>query len=213
MPLSLILSRALSALLTLFGVMVVVFVLVRVVPGDPIAMMIAPGATDADIAALRAHYGLDLPIWQQFWIWFGQVLHGNLGASISMKQGVLTIIAQRLPATLELAILALVMAVAWGGFIALVSTAWRGTWVERAIDNFNGIMLAVPDFIWGLTFVLVLGVLGASSDAKAVIDFDGKSQTIPLSALARSDEAIDCARAQIRHKVALIKFNGSEFGL
>ena len=59
----------------------------------------------------------------------------------------------------------------------------------------------------------VLGVLGASSDAKAVIDFDGKSQTIPLSALARSDEAIDCARAQIRHKVALIKFNGSEFGL
>lgn len=159
MPLSLILSRALSALVTLFGVMVVVFVLVRVVPGDPIAMMIAPGASEADIAALRAHYGLDLPIWQQFWIWFGQVLHGNLGTSISMKQGVITIISQRLPATLELAIFALTMAVAWGGFIALVSTAWRGTWVERAIDNFNGIMLAVPDFIWALTFVLVLGVL------------------------------------------------------
>ena len=159
MPLSLILSRALSALVTLFGVMVVVFVLVRVVPGDPIAMMIAPGASEADIAALRAHYGLDLPIWQQFWIWFGQVLHGNLGTSISMKQNVLTIIAERLPATLELAIFALTMAVVWGGFIALVSTAWRGTWVERAIDNFNGVMLAVPDFIWGLTFVLVLGVL------------------------------------------------------
>lgn len=159
MPLSLILSRALSALVTLIGVMVVVFVLVRVVPGDPIAMMIAPGASDADIAALRAHYGLDLSIWQQFWIWFGQVLHGNLGTSISMKQNVLTIIGQRLPATLELAIFALTMAVVWGGFIALVSTAWRGTWVERAIDNFNGVMLAVPDFIWGLTFVLVLGVI------------------------------------------------------
>jgi peptide/nickel transport system permease protein len=159
MPLSIILSRALSALLTLFGVMVVVFVLVRVVPGDPISMMIAPGATDADIAALRAHYGLDLPIWQQFWVWFKQVLQGNLGTSISMKQGVITIIAQRLPATLELAIFALIMAVTWGGFIALVSTAWHGTWAERAIDNFNGIMLAVPDFIWALTFVLVLGVL------------------------------------------------------
>jgi len=159
MPLSLILSRALSALVTLIGVMVVVFVLVRVVPGDPIAMMIAPGASDADIAALRAHYGLDLSIWQQFWVWFGQVLHGNLGTSISMKQNVLTIILERLPATLELAIFALAMAVVWGGFIALVSTAWRGTWVERAIDNFNGVMLAVPDFIWGLTFVLVLGVI------------------------------------------------------
>jgi peptide/nickel transport system permease protein len=159
MPLSIILSRALTALLTLFGVMVVVFVLVRVVPGDPISMMIAPGATEADIAALRAHYGLDLPIWQQFWVWFKQVLQGNLGTSISMKQGVITIIAQRLPATLELAIFALIMAVTWGGFIALVSTAWHGTWAERAIDNFNGIMLAVPDFIWALTFVLVLGVL------------------------------------------------------
>jgi hypothetical protein len=57
----------------------------------------------------------------------------------------------------------------------------------------------------------VLGVLGASSNAKAVIDFDGQSQTIPLSAIARHDEAIDCARAQIRHTAAWIKFQGSEF--
>ena len=159
MPLSLFISRALSAIVTLLGVMVIVFVLVRVVPGDPIAMMIAPGASAADIAALRAHYGLDLPIWQQFWVWFTQVLGGNLGTSISMKQSVLTIIGERLPATIELAIFALTMAVVWGTFIALLSTAWRGTVVERFIDNFNGIMLAVPDFIWGLTFVLVLGVL------------------------------------------------------
>ncbi|WP_421696698.1 ABC transporter permease [Aestuariivirga sp.] len=159
MPITLIASRCLSALLTMLGVMVVVFVLVRVVPGDPIAMMIAPGATDADIAALRAHYGLDLSIWQQFWVWFRQVLGGNLGTSISMKQNVLTIISERLPATLELAAFALTMAVVWGTFIALLSTAWRGTWVERVVDNFNGIMLAVPDFIWGLTFVLLLGVL------------------------------------------------------
>ena len=159
MPFSLILSRALTALLTLIGVMVVVFVLVRVVPGDPIAMMIAPGASEADIAALRALYGLDLPIWQQFWVWFNQMLGGDLGTSISMKQNVLTIIADRLPATIELALLALAIAVLLGGTIALVSTAWRGTWVESLIDNINGIMLAVPDFIWALTFVLVLGVL------------------------------------------------------
>ena len=159
MPFSLILSRALTALLTLIGVMVVVFVLVRVVPGDPIAMMIAPGASEADIAALRAVYGLDLPVWQQFTIWFGQVLGGDLGTSISMKQNVMTIIADRLPATIELALLALAIAVLLGGTIALVSTAWRGTWVESLIDNANGLLLAVPDFIWALTFVLVLGVL------------------------------------------------------
>ena len=158
MPITRILSRAVSAIVTLFGLMVVVFVLVRVVPGDPVAMMIAPGATDADIAALRAYYGLDLPIYQQFGLWFGQVLHGSFGTSISLKQSVLTIILDRLPATIELALFAFGLAVTWGTFIALLSTAWRGTWVERLIDGFNSIMLAVPDFIWGLTFVLLLGV-------------------------------------------------------
>ncbi len=159
MSIKLIISRAVSAIITLLGVMVIVFVLVRVVPGDPIAMMISPGATVADIAALRAHYGLDLPIYQQFLVWFGQVLLGNFGTSISLKQNVLTVILQRLPATLELAIFALCLAVVWGTCIALVSTAWRGTALEKFIDNFNGLMLAVPDFIWGLTFVLVLGVV------------------------------------------------------
>lgn len=158
MPLALILSRIVSAIVTLFGVMVIVFVLVRVVPGDPVAMMIAPGATEADIAALRAYYGLDLPVYQQFGVWFSQVLQGNFGTSISLKQSVLTIILERLPATIELALFALILGVTWGTFIALVSIAWRGTWIERAIDGFNSIMLAVPDFIWGLTFVLVLGV-------------------------------------------------------
>jgi peptide/nickel transport system permease protein len=139
--------------------MVIVFVLVRVVPGDPIAMMIAPGASEADVAALRARYGLDLPIHRQFLVWFGQVLLGNFGTSISLKQNVMGIILDRLPATLELALFALALAVVWGTFIALLSTAWRGTLLESVIDNFNGVMLAVPDFIWGLTFVLVLGVL------------------------------------------------------
>ena len=155
----LIISRTTSAIITLLGVMVIVFVLVRVVPGDPIAMMISPGATEADILTLRTHYGLDLPIYQQFFVWFGQVLQGNFGTSISLKQNVMTVILGRLPATLELALFALCLAVVWGTFVALVSTAWRGTFFEKIIDNFNGLMLAVPDFIWGLTFVLVLGVI------------------------------------------------------
>lgn len=159
MSAKLIISRTTSALITLLGVMVIVFVLVRVVPGDPIAMMISPGATEADILALRTHYGLNLPIYQQFFVWFGQVLQGNFGTSISLKQNVMIVILGRLPATLELALFALCMAVVWGTFVALVSTAWRGTFFEKIIDNFNGVMLAVPDFIWGLTFVLVLGVI------------------------------------------------------
>lgn len=174
MPVKLLASRAFSAIVTLLGVMVIVFVLVRVVPGDPIAMLIAPGASEADILALRTHYGLDLPIYRQFLVWFGQVLHGNFGTSISLKQNVMRIVLDRLPATLELAFFALCLAVVWGTFVALLSTAWRGSIFEKLIDAFNGIMLAVPDFIWGLTFVLVLGVL---------------LPILPIS--GRSDPAID----------------------
>ena len=152
-------TRIGSAAVTLLGVTVIVFVLVRVVPGDPIAMMIAPGASEADVVALRARYGLDLPVHQQFGVWFWQVIHGNFGTSISLKQNVMTVVLERLPATLELAFLSLVIALTMGTAIALVSTAWRGTWGEKVIDNGNGLLLAVPDFIWGLTFVLVLGVI------------------------------------------------------
>ena len=66
---------------TLFGVAVIVFVLLRVVPGDPIAMMIPPGASEADITRLRVLYGLDQPILQQFATWLGQVASGDLGRS------------------------------------------------------------------------------------------------------------------------------------
>src|SRR4051812_18128701 len=96
---------------TLFGVAVIVFVLLRVVPGDPIAMMIPPGASAADVDRLRALYGFDRSIPEQFAIWIGQALHGDLGRSISLRQGVLGLVAARLPATLELALLATLIAV------------------------------------------------------------------------------------------------------
>ena len=189
MAVKLLVSRAFSAIVTLLGVMVIVFVLVRVVPGDPIAMLIAPGASEADILALRAHYGLDLPILQQFFVWFGQVLYGNFGTSISIKQNVLRIILDRLPATLELAFFALCLAVVWGTFIALLSTAWRGSVFEKLIDAFNGIMLAVPDFIWGLTFVLMLGVflpiLPISGRSDPAIDAKLSSQFFIIEGLLR----------------------------
>ena len=77
MLISVVANRVAMALLTLAGVAVVVFVLLRVVPGDPVSMMISPGASPADIAALRAHYGLDAPLLTQFWIWISRRGHGR----------------------------------------------------------------------------------------------------------------------------------------
>lgn len=154
-----LLNRLILAAVTLLGVAVVVFVLVRVVPGDPVAMMIAPGANEADIADLRARYGLDLPIPQQFIVWIKGILAGDFGTSFSLRQGVVGLVLGRVPATLELAGLALAIALTIGVTVAVVATLAHGRWLETLIDNVNGLVLAVPDFIWALLFVLVLGVL------------------------------------------------------
>ncbi len=154
-----LLIRLGSTMVTLFGVALIVFILVRVVPGNPIAMMLPPGASDADIALLTAHYGLDKPIMTQFWIWLGRALQGDFGTSISLRQDVMSLIFGRLPATLELATLALLIAMALGGALAITAARFRGTAVETGIDLANGASLAMPDFLWGLTFILLFGVL------------------------------------------------------
>ncbi|MFI0848506.1 ABC transporter permease [Mesorhizobium sp. IMUNJ 23232] len=153
------LTRLLTMAVTLFGVAVVVFVVIRIAPGDPIAMMLPPGASQADIDRLRALYGLDKGIVEQFFIWLTGVLHGDFGTSISLRQDVLSLVLNRLPATLELSIVALLIAVAVGGVLAVVGARERGTAVEAGIDVANGAALSIPDFLWGLAFILVFGVL------------------------------------------------------
>ena len=101
-----LLTRVVTTIITLFGVAVIVFVVIRVVPGDPIAMMLPPGATEADIARLQALYGLDKSIPQQFFIWLSGVVQGDFGTSITTRQPVLGLVLSRLPATLELSVMA-----------------------------------------------------------------------------------------------------------
>src|SRR6204780_1268180 len=138
--------RLFLAAVTLCGVATIVFVLLRVVPGDPIAMMISPGATPVDIAALRAHYGLDASLPVQFLVWVGGLLRGDFGISISLHRNVLEILGERLPATLELAAAALAFAALLGGAVAVLATLTGGLALAPAIDAVNGLFLAVPDF-------------------------------------------------------------------
>jgi peptide/nickel transport system permease protein len=154
-----LLRRLLWALPTLFGVAVVVFVLMRVVPGDPIAMMLPPGATAEDVGRLRSLYGLDTSIPRQFVVWTADVLRGRFGTSISLRDGVVPLILTRLPATLELVIVAVMAACALATVAAVSAVYFRGRWPELVLDGAAGLVLAIPDFLWGLLFILVLGVL------------------------------------------------------
>jgi ABC-type dipeptide/oligopeptide/nickel transport system permease component len=154
-----LIRRLLMAIPTLIGIAIVVFVLLRVVPGDPIAMMIPPGAHEADIARLRALYGLDQPILVQLLHWFADMLHGRFGTSISLRQPVLQLILGRFPATLELAVTAMLLATVLGTLLGVASVYWRGGLAEALVDGLSGLAMAIPDFLWGLLFILALGVL------------------------------------------------------
>jgi peptide/nickel transport system permease protein len=101
---------------------------------------------------------MDKPLLAQFGIWLSGVLQGDFGTSITARQPVLDLVLARLPATLELSMMALIMAVIMGGAAALIGTRARGTRTEAAIDVSNGIALSVPDFLWALVLILLFGV-------------------------------------------------------
>jgi peptide/nickel transport system permease protein len=156
---SLLLRRLAMAVPTLLGVAVIVFALIRVAPGDPIAMLVSGEAPPDDIAKLHALYGLDRSIPAQFLIFLGQLLHGDFGVSISLHRDVLHLVLERLPATLELAFTALLLAVVLGVTLALSSVYWRGRWEEVAADGVSAVALAIPEFLWALMLILVFSVM------------------------------------------------------
>ena len=185
------LRRLFWVLPTLLGVALIVFVLLRVVPGDPIAMMIPPGAREADIANLRQLYGLDKSIWQQFIVWLGAVAQGDFGHSISLRENVLGLVLARLPATLELAFFATSIALLLGISLAVLGEFKRGRWPEKFVDGFAGFALAIPDFLWGLIFILLLGVLWPvmpiSGRLDPSLEFHNVTQFFFLESLLRGE--------------------------
>ena len=178
-------------MITLTGVAIIVFFVIRVVPGNPISMMLPPGATEDDILRLKALYGFDKTIIQQFFIWINGVLHGDFGDSISLRQPVLSLVLGRLPATLELSIMALIIACLLGGLLALLGTRLRETKTEGVIDGINGMAMSVPDFLWGLVFILLFGVMWPifhiSGRISPSIDINFLTQFYLLESIVRLD--------------------------
>jgi len=109
-----IIRRLISSIPVLLGIILLVFVLVRVIPGDPCTATYGEKATPALCAQFAVRYGLDQPIWQQFIIYVGALLQGDLGNSIRLGRPVSEILTERLPVTIELTILALLFAAIFG---------------------------------------------------------------------------------------------------
>ena len=150
---SFIARRVAAAVPVLLVVAVLVFLLLRLTPGDPAAILAGDAASTEQIARIRAELGLERPILVQFGIWFGHLLRGDLGQSFYYKMQVSTLIGQRLEPTLSLAALTIAIAVLVAVPLGVLA-AWRfGGWLDRALMAFSVLGFSVPVFV--LAYVLI----------------------------------------------------------
>lgn len=141
---------------TFLLVMVIIFLLVRLLPGDPAIALAGDRASDADLAAIRARLGLTEPLFTQFWLFVTNVLQGDFGRSILMRAPVSTIILERLPTTLFLTIYAVILSILIAGPLAFVAALNRGRWPDAAIRSVFQIGLSMPVFYIGLILLTFL---------------------------------------------------------
>ena len=158
MIVKLLARRVLIAVPTLIVVSMLLFAILRLLPVDPAAMSVPPTATVEEIEAMRRQMGLDLPVPQQYLIWLGQTLAGDFGRSIHYRSEVAPLIAHTLPATIELALLAILLATVLGLSGGLLIFHSRGGPAEVALDLGSIAVLSVPEFLWALLLLLALGV-------------------------------------------------------
>lgn len=152
--------RLLSAIPTLFGVVVVTFLLTRVLPGDPAVFFASnPAMSAADIAAVRETLGLDQPLYQQFLIYLGNLVQGDLGRSIATGQPVAAEFARRLPASAELTCLAFLLAVSVAVPLGLAAALRPGSLVDHAVRLIVTLGVSMPTFVTGLLLIYVFYVL------------------------------------------------------
>ncbi|MGN6305022.1 MAG: ABC transporter permease [Mesorhizobium sp.] len=150
--------RILVSIPILLLVSMLLFMILRVLPVDPAAMSLPPNATIEEIEAKRVEMGLTLPLPQQYAIWLSQVSHGDFGTSIQLRTSVTRLIGQTLPATIELAVLAMAIASVLGIAGGLLLFYLRGTRSETVLDVGSIALLSLPEFLWGLFLILLFGV-------------------------------------------------------
>jgi peptide/nickel transport system permease protein len=156
--LSFLARRLVLTLVVLLGVATLVFSLIHLVPGDPAQAMLGEGAAPEDIAQLRARLGLDRPLIEQYAAYMRGLAQGDLGVSLRTQQPVTQQIAERVPATAELAGAAMLVAVALALPLGVIAAVWRGTWVDQSAMALALAGISVPGFWLGPLLALVFAV-------------------------------------------------------
>jgi len=157
-----IIRRLMQAVIVFFLVLIGIFFAMRLLPGDPIMMVVskqmASTATEADIEKLRHEYGLDKPLLVQFFNWLGGVFRGNFGVSITNGRDVLSDIMRRLPVTLHLGLLAMVISFFFGIILGTISAVRRGTWIDTVVTSLANIGITIPVFWLGIVLMYIFAL-------------------------------------------------------
>lgn len=154
-----VLRRIATIAVQLCVVSAVLFVVLRLLPADPVAMLLPPNASVEDADAIRRGLGLDKSIFEQFVIWFGHALHFDFGTSIQARVPVRGLVLSALPMTLELVFCGLALMLLLGIGAGLASFHWRGGRFERATEIVMSVSQACPDFLWGILLILAFGLM------------------------------------------------------
>lgn len=150
--------RILIAIPTVFLISVFVFALQHLLPGDPILVMAGEERDPEVIAALREKYRMNDPVPVQYLAWAGNALQGDLGISLRTQQPVLELIAEKLPVTIQLAVMALIIAILIGIPAGVLSAYKKGTWVDWLANIVALSGLSVPNFWLGIMLILLVSV-------------------------------------------------------
>ena len=155
---SYLLKRLLATIPVMLVVAVFIFLLLRLTPGDPAAMIAGDYASEAQIAEIREKLGLNEPLLVQFGIWIGNIFQGDLGESFFFKKQVSELIAARIEPTLSLSIVTIVMTVSIAVPMGTISAYQQGSWLDRIVMGFSVLGFSVPVFVIGFALIYVFSL-------------------------------------------------------
>jgi peptide/nickel transport system permease protein len=155
---SYITRRFIQAIIVIFLVTIISFLLLQIIPGDPVLQILGQRASEAQQAALRHELGLDLPIIAQYFRWMGGVFHGDLGKSLIYHEDVGRLMADRVPVTIYLTFWALLLSTILGILAGVISAVKRGSILDSLISLFANTGVAIPTFWLGIVGIYLFGL-------------------------------------------------------
>ena len=173
-----ILKRLLAAIPVILGIVSIVFVLVRIFAPDPTFLILGNRASGERAAALAHHLGLDEPIWKQYLIYLGQLFTGDLGTSLFSNRSIMSEMMTRMPATIELALFAIIIAAIFGIILGVICAVKQNSWLDRILQVGGLVGVSIPRFWFGLMLILAFAVNLKWLPVSGRFDFAAQPQNI-----------------------------------